>query len=195
MVGGTAGPSFGTEVYQGATGGVTGKVAAADTIDHFTFYTGGDAGLGGNVRGVAGQLALQTELGGVAFEGPNHLFARGGFIGTSTFADAMHLDLGLRGGLLAAGRVFAGSRSIDLVAAPELMDFVNTRLENVAVFGDELLHLVRASACFEAFFALCLDTRQIVTHVDTGSERRPVHTSTLGVAFGSGLATGYVYER
>lgn len=229
MFGITAGPTSATEVYEGAVGGVTGKAAVAETQDHVTVYARGDAALGGNVRGVAGQLALQAELGAAAFEGPQHLFARGGFTGTlerdpytgffafeapvatlgyqfhgqgtSTFADGMHFDVGIHGGLLAAGRVFAATRQIDLVADPELGpvvvlmgDAINVRLEYAAVFAEELLHLGRASACFEAFFALCVDTRQIVTRVDTPSGRRDVHTSVFGVAFGGGIATGYEYD-
>jgi hypothetical protein len=40
----------------------------------------------------------------------------------------------------------------------------------------------------------CVDTRQIVTQVDTSSGPRTVHTSVLGIAFGAGLATGYEYD-
>jgi hypothetical protein len=229
MFGVTAGPTSATDVYSGAIGGVTTKGAVAETEEHVTVYARGDAALGGNVRGVAGQLALQVEAGAAAFDGPHHLFARGGFTGTlerdpytgffaieapvatvgyqfhgqgtSTFADGTHFDVGLRGGLLAAGRVFAATRQIDLVGDPELGpvvvlmgDGVNLRFEYAAVFAEELLHLGRASACFEAFFALCVDTRQILTHVDTASGRRDVHTSVFGIAFGAGLATGYEYD-
>jgi hypothetical protein len=148
MFGVTAGPASATDVYDGATAGVTTKAAVAETQEHVTVYARGDAALGGNVRGVAGQLALQVEAGAAAFDGPHHLFARGGFTGTlerdpytgffaieapvatvghqfhgqgtQTFADGTHLDVGLRGGLLAAGRVFSATRQIDLVGDPEL---------------------------------------------------------------------------
>lgn len=129
-------------------GGVHLGMQAAETDDWVSGRGRIDAAIGGNSNGVAGQAALDADLGFAAFDGEHHIFGRAGLAGalerdpltglyalevptatlgyqyhgtgTSSWTDSMHFDLGPRAALGAVGRAFAGTRHVDFVAAPEV---------------------------------------------------------------------------
>lgn len=226
MVGAFAGPTEISNQDSGAVGGVTAKGEVADTDEGVTGWAHADLMLGGNVTGWAGQLTLEGELGYAGEIGDDHyLFARGGLAGTverdpytglyaievptatigyqfhgsgtSSFTDSMHFDIGLHGGLFAAGRAFAKDDELDRVADPEvgplavlMGEFVKVRLGHVAVFSDDVTHIIRSSSCLGVFIAICIDTRHVLGTWPLATGTRYIETHFVGVSMGVGLTTG-----
>ncbi len=221
-VGGRVVPTDGGEDQAGTVGGLAGTVSLAETQDWVTGWGHADVFLGGNTAGWAGEAELAAEAGGAFFDGEHHLLARAGFagtiernpytglmllelpVGTAGYQyhgtgndDSLHLDLGARGGLAAAGRAFGSNDMDDFAARPQLggiavwmWELVAVRFQYDRIFADPGWHLFRSETCFEGFFALCVDTRHLATEFDGA----PRVTDFVGISFGFGLASGLEYS-
>jgi len=224
MVGGRVANTSGGEASSGSVGGLGVNVSAAHTDGITTGWGHVDAFLGGNSAGWAGEAELEAEGGLALFDGEHHLLLRGGLGGTVErnpysglmllelpvatvgyqfhgqgsmhLTDALHVDLGGRGGLAAAGRTFGADDVADFAARPQLGGIATVLWEAIAVrlqydhmFAGPAWNVIRSEACFELFFAVCVDTRHVLTTFD-GEDRG---TQFIGVSFGGGLAKGFEY--
>lgn len=203
------------------------EAAGTDDDVHFTAWGRADVAVGGNVSGLAGQFSAESEFGLVALRKAQHnLFARGGggidyqrdpyqgFLSvefpTATFgyqfhgdgesggySDSLHVDLGVRGGLVDFMRSYARRREADNVGIPEIGptalfmgEVLKMRASYMTVFDREITHVWRTSLCVEYGAAVCLDTREVSTVFITRNGPERIQTDYIGVSFGFGFVTG-----
>lgn len=148
VVGGYTAASQSSQSQDGAFGGVSGKLEAAVTDGDITVWGHADVAGAGNVKGWAGQLSGEGELGVVLYDDPNHFFARGGVAGSverdpytglvmaelptgtigyqyhgkgegDDYSDSIHFDLGLHVGLVAYQMVYSRRRISEVAGVPE----------------------------------------------------------------------------